>query len=834
MTTINDIPFSFLVAWSTANKSDYPELTYLRTLSKKPQAVSFGNWGNVLLQLPTNKSLLKLQKALDKCKDAIIHDYEEDSKVLVLPSNASSYSGFYERVKAFIVEFGVELVRPTSNLSQFGYEAQKKRATIFKETFEYNRNHCAPTSRDVIASHLHLSRQRIDQLLGELTLECRDCLTGKQIGRVIADPLLVSEFDALKCVAGGMISRPSFLKYSGLIPQDGRTLEFLVSMLDMMVMENEQVRIPIITANGLLTDYTGTITNVLDYFREEVIGIRPDIELKAKLDEIEDKNLRKAILSLVMNSEEFVKYNDNQYVTLRWDHLKTRPARICWILYENKAFEYSSAISEKDLVKLYNAYARQYGERTITKDQLPSTKAGDCWKIMTLGRSGFWKIRRWRGEDYSLDSIVRDYIKNNGVNSFDGFLNYIKTSGQDRFYKPSTVRTRWRYCGGKIKQSPSQRTVNTHIRYTDKEKQNRYDFILNFLSSLNAQCTLSELYKEFLGQYPGTNEATFRSWVKDLYNNKKINYVRGTGQRPSYVFSRSVSITLPRTPANDIADKAVDIIWDSSTHEILSRDLTPLLMSLVPISINSPKTYISKALHNDKRLIFKGSQGHSSVGLTRATMIDLARKKTVVYSQSESPSINAVSKQTLKLDIPELKSCLIKEFSGVLKDYGIDSRKAVDSLITILGMGQTISENFSFYDALTYVPAHYNGTLASDREFYLMKDSLALVERFLKNYHELKYGEDVVAAIQIKSGTTKSAGLGEIITYLEKEYDLLPYKKIYNSKEERKVLYLVKDVVKERNKMYGHPDQYKNLTKYLLETNIYNSFFVMLYVSSKY
>ena len=216
------------------------------------------------------------------------------------------------------------------------------------------------------------------------------------------------------------------------------------------------------------------------------------------------------------------------------------------------------------------------------------------------------------------------------------------------------------------------------------------------------------------------------------------------------------------------------------------------------------------------------------IGLSKATMVDLARK-----SQPVSPTINATPKQKLTLDISELKSCLIKEFSLDLQDYGIDPKTAVDNLVTIIGMGQAISDKLSFYDVLTFIPVHYRGELENDRERSLKKDCLGLVERFLKNYYQLKYSSDIVLEIQSNWQKT-NVGLRTIISYLEQNYGLIPYKSVYNTPTDRNLKFMVKGVVEARNWQVGHPDQYMDSSKYNQEKLIHDSLFVMLYVSSKF
>ena len=835
MTTINDIPFSYLVSWAKKNRSTHPELSYLSTLSGKPGAASYGKWGSALSQIPVNKSLQKLQTALSGCQQVIISDYEDDSQVLVLPQNASAYGSFYERTEAFIKEYADELTnRVSGRFTNQETETRRKRAKVFKEMFEYSKTHCTPTDRGVIASSLKIARQMVDNLLKDVIKESSSILSGNQVDRVKADPMLLSEFAALKQKAGKMISRKSFIEYVGLKPEDGKTLEFLASMLGMTVMKQDAM-VPVIASSRLMTDYTRQFGRVVDFFRNEVFGIRVDYELKNNLKGIKDQDLRESIRSLILNSDEFVKYQDgnDEAVALRWDLLLYKSSRLCWILFEKKAFDYATAIHESELIKSYNDHAKGLGVTDrMTKKKLPSANnSPECWKLMTMGRTGYWKIRLSQSEEYDLDAIIRDYIKANGADSYDGFISYMKSSGQYRFFtSESSLRTRFTGNGGVVKRKVKSNTKT--VRLKPQQRQDMKDFIVDFLTKKNVTLARKDVSKALSLQFPGTSVGTADMLTEEMIKENKINSaIKG---KVKYISALSVPITFPRTPADDVVDKAVDIIWASPNHEILSRDLTPLLKPLLPSTVNSQDTYISKALHGDPRIVFTGPQGHATVGLSKAAQAQMAQRKPLAPS-SPAATVNtaAAAPTQLTLDINELKESLKKEFSLELQGYGIDGAKAVDKLITVIGMGKAITDTFTFYDLLTYVPEHYKGVLSSDRERTLKKESLSLVERFLKNYCELKYSLDIVTEIQAQWNRT-NVSLRTIINYMEQTYGILPYKSTYYTLDERKVAAMVREVVDARNWQVGHPQQYMDGSKYNHEKLIHDSFFVMLYVSSKY
>ena len=828
MIDLHDIPFSYLVSWAKRNKNS--GLTYLRTLNASPYAESC-KWGDVLSTLPSTKPLKKLLAGLERSSKNIILDYEDDSAVISLPANSSKYHSFYERVKAFISEYAQELDRPSLNINESKAKDNKKRAFIIREKFVYTHSRSTSMDRGVLAHALNISRQRVDQLYDELAEECFRCLSGEKVGRVIANPVLISEFDALKQKAGTMISKESFQRYAGIDSRDEKTLEFLATTLGMRVMNKRQQPIPVIATNGLLVDYSRQIGDIISFFRKEVFGIRIAIELSAELNKIEDAALREAYLSFITNSDEFIKYKDgiDDAVALRWDYLLTVPARLCWILYEEKAIDYQTAIHSSELVKLYNNYARSYGISKISTNNLPpiaQIRSVGCWKLMSLGKTGYWKIRQNEREDYDLDKIIRHYLRtNDSTASFDGFLGYMETSGQRRFYPSDrSLRARYTNNGGKNERKVADR--KNIKRLSKQELSRRYDFILCYLNSIGVTCTIADLYLEVEKNYPGTNPTTLGMWVRNLYESKKINAILGTGRRPTYISAPTVPVQLPRTEKDDLVNMALNIVWESPDHEIPSRELNPKLVASLPSTVSSQM--INRALKKDGRFEFKGPRGHSTIGLSKIALAEMNRKSFVVTQTTDTEANSALS-----LDIEKLKACLLEEFSEDLSKSGINAQKAIDNLLHIYGMGTPITDKFSFFDILTYLPLHYERTLDNDRERMLMKGCPALVELFLKEFYELKHHADIITEIQ-DNWQLKNIGFRSIVSYLEQLYNYIPYKNDYSTQEERNIKYMVNSVITARNLQYAHPGQETDPSKYNQEKTIHDSFMVMLYVASKF
>ena len=525
-------------------------------------------------------------------------------------------------IKAFIHEYRIEMEYILSLPSTKYRDSLEKKINTFRETYEFSPRHQDPTGRNVIADQNNTTRQRVDQYLSELTKDCIECLSGGKVGRVIADPALLASFDLFRRKVGKMVSIDTFVQAAEADTLDGRTLEFLAAVLNMTLSKSSYTNIPVITS-GFLGDFDDIIGRVFSYFRKEVIGIRIDIELKGILNGIPDNDLREALSSLIMNSDEFTKYNDNgeAAVTLRWDYLQTVPARVCWILYEEEAFDYKTAIHETDLVKKYNAKAKSYGVKTIKVNQLPSaSQSGGCWKPMSLGKTGFWKIRSSKKECYDFDSFIRKYLRRSGTSaSFDDFLKIITDDGQYRLYNYNkrSVRTRYINNGGVIAQGKKD-PGTTKNRLTDVERRKRKDDIVLILDKLGRTATTNELYDIFLPTYPGTLLATFSSWVRELIDDGEVNAIISPGGRiPTYLSSVSVPTVKPRSLADEIVDKSLEILNASTSASVLTVNLYSQLRSIIPDSCQNKTQVISRALHKDSRFKFEGTAKNGVIKLVK-------------------------------------------------------------------------------------------------------------------------------------------------------------------------------------------------------------------------
>ena len=163
-----------------------------------------------------------------------------------------------------------------------------------------------------------------------------------------ADPRMISDLERFADMVGNTISVESFKRKSGA--SDGRTLSFLTDILGMN------------TTAGVSGKKIPCVSKHPQKLIDTSIGIE----------------------------------DGEKVVALRWDLLEFIPARICRILFDNNCIDYRSAISDSELTKLYNIRARQFGVSLISERNLSASLCSKtCWRIMTVGKTGFWRLRKY-------------------------------------------------------------------------------------------------------------------------------------------------------------------------------------------------------------------------------------------------------------------------------------------------------------------------------------------------------------------------------------------------------------------------------------------------------
>ena len=257
----------------------------------------------------------------------------------------------------------------------------------------------------------------------------------------------------------------------------------------------------------------------------------------------------------------------------------------------------------------------------------------------------------------------------------------------------------------------------------------------------------------------------------------------------------------------------------------------------VPAGLHSTAA-LSKIFGDTKTFVKKEDKmGIVWISLTPLT---LSREKAAM---SETISRKEEIRKYLKLlqDAPSyewssLKTALSAQFMSFFSSRGLKLSNALDNMYCIMSNGDgKVSEDSTFHEMLSALPAYFKGVLASDREYSLKKDLLINVEPFMKSFYKKRFSSDIVDDIERDWGKTrKNIGLATILSYLENECNLLPYKEWYAlGSLESKVRDMVKEVLSARNRTIGHAETEQDKTSVSIKECVINVLTVMIYISSK-
>ena len=181
-------------------------------------------------------------------------------------------------------------------------------------------------------------------------------------------------------------------------------------------------------------------------------------------------------------------------------------------------------------------------------------------------------------------------------------------------------------------------------------------------------------------------------------------------------------------------------------------------------------------------------------------------------------------------------AALSAQFVSFFSSRGLKLSNALDNTNCIMSKGDgKVSEDSTFHEMLSARPAYFKGVLASDREYSLKKDLLINVEPFMKSFYKKRFSSDIVDDIERDWGKArKDIGLATILSYLENECNLLPYKEWYAlGSLESRIRDMVKEVLNARNRTIGHAETAQDKTAASIKECVINVLSVMIYISSK-
>lgn len=480
--------------------------------------------------LNQTKNLKDLKRGLESHTDLIYDIFHSDGfdmetglKTVTLPINYDAGRPFIDNARAFIKDLHDTVVNEGDNSSI----SKTSFAYTIKEIYVYNPNHPGCASYADIARKFNCTSFNINYKLLTMRKHLRSLFKGEtvEIEDVCfrADPRIISDLERFADMVGNTISVESFKRKSGA--SDGRTLSFLT----------------------------------------DILGMNTTAGVSGKKIPCVSKHPQKLIDTSIGTLLEFL------------------PARICRILFDNNCIDYRSAISDSELTKLYNIRARQFGVSLISERNLSASLCSKaCWRIMTVGKTGFWRLRQYKDETFNLDIYTSEFINTVSSTDLEAFLRKAEEDGISRMYERSGLRTAFSRNGGKAN---TRRQARTNIRrWTAKDISDILDFAEEILSENGWSMANSDLVKELQKLYPELNYATCSQY---LTRSDRFDIMQRSGNLSSIITVKGHRHIVPESFRDTIRKCAVQDIALSKDNAIGRGDLYDKYIGHVPADQNA-------------------------------------------------------------------------------------------------------------------------------------------------------------------------------------------------------------------------------------------------------
>jgi len=480
--------------------------------------------------LNQTKNLKDLKRGLESHTDLIYDIFHSDGfdmetglKMVTLPINYDAGRPFIDNARAFIKDLHDTVVSEGDNSSI----SKTSFAYTIKEIYVYNPNHPGCASYADIARKFNCTSFNINYKLLTMRKHLRSLFKGEtvEIEDVCfrADPRMISDLERFADMVGNTISVESFKRKSGA--SDGRTLSFLT----------------------------------------DILGMNTTAGVSGKKIPCVSKHPQKLIDTSIGTILEFI------------------PARICRILFDNNCIDYLSAISDSELTKLYNIRARQFGVSLISERNLSASLCSKaCWRVMTVGKTGFWRLRQYKDETFNLDIYTSEFINTVSSTDLEAFLRKAEEDGISRMYERSGLRTAFSRNGGKAN---TRRQARTNIRrWTAKDISDILDFAEEILSENGWSMANSDLVKELQKLYPELNYATCSQY---LTRSNRFDILQRSGNLSSIITVKGHRHIVPESFRDTIRKCAVQDIALSKDNAIGRGDLYDKYIGHVPSDQNA-------------------------------------------------------------------------------------------------------------------------------------------------------------------------------------------------------------------------------------------------------
>ena len=585
------IPFSFLVSWAKAHKSENSSLTYVRTLEQKNL---FQTIEEIVSSNDPGKKISDLRAFITARLNDIQKDYQNANGQPVVLGAVPDTEAFVDRLKAFLQDY----------LDIFLKNAPALTKSVFGESFVPRPFHAEVPNDENLGLQFSVTGQTIRDHRKRCINDCRILLMdGSAVNSYVAKPSLVREMNLFRDQFGAGISYETACRLTGI--NDARTFYFMLRLFDMGITQQDNVRIPAVLPNRTISPYTDRLGRVLDFFREETVFLRYNEDIVPALKRItKDVNLLESFKSIISHSDEFVHYqaNGQEYIALRWDLLYFLAPRVCWILFQEKAFDLKSAISREKLVSLYNSrvFAGKYKSPRITADDIRSTQLAACWRLMEIGNTEYWMIRGSKTEQFDLETYVKGIITPGMAES--QFIHAAKDCGLIPIYSERTLIPIYEEFS-RLSGPGSGKTRSSSFNW-DALLDEAESYLMTNNNPVKASDLASALYQK--NQFTSPFRAFSTSFLQHIKQSSKFITQSGASPRDG-VWVALPGMTFPKSYREEIREKAVGLLLKASDYTMDQKKLNEIFGPMVPD--NLVKSSALQSIFSDTTYFLRNGKG---------------------------------------------------------------------------------------------------------------------------------------------------------------------------------------------------------------------------------
>ena len=760
-TSFQDIPFDFLLTWYRK----HPEIGYVRTLAQKASCSVVGDIYSQ--ELKPCKKLSELRDTLSGMTSELEAAYAAFSATHVLPSTPGLTRS--QAISEFMSEYA-DIIEDMAKKSDTHKKSWEIRAKVFRL---YNVPGTAITTdirkMDYVATTVRLSIERVRQIYAELTESCRKIFLGETVDNIQAEPSLADWFIKLDAELATAMPLSKFRSSTGVDGSDPYAERFLMDILGVNVSDDKSRKQYVAKGNLAFAKDMG---KVVKFFRDQSIPV-PMNDFDVFLNKtFKDAAIRQNIRDYVLNDDDYevsAVSDGQQSIALKWENLLFLPNEMVRILYDRKAFDVKDALSKDELFREYNTRAQILGKDTIGAD---TAGFGRHKLILALGKSGFYKIRKYKESFTDGQEFAREYVRANLTgSSLQDFIKLCEDKGYIHLYGEKTMTTYYYTASQPLSNKVSEKRTTTGLSAETVLKTTAEE-LANAGKPVQASA-LRRLVSARLGDIP---DPSFRMYLTraagilfDLTpaGKKCLMVSLKETDIDSFDYSQFAPRTKEAAYKTAVMATAVDELRRAEGHKMKMQELVNKLKSLLPQGI--AKTNIYK-IFTDNDMFVKTSAGTKRgdlyVELNPAKYQDLYQKTATQATPEIAATVPAHFSAELYesgFSWPSLRGILGGQFRQISLGHGMNIRDILNEMYDIMrGTNKEVEEGTEEYKILSLLNNYYTSkTSPYDRELLAMKLVMGL-EPYLRSFYRKVKGEELYGV----------KGLGTLIQKLQDEYYL--------------------------------------------------------------